>query len=236
MTINIKHAGQDISTRWIDPHGVEIFQDLNRVWKGCMVGLNTNMWCVELVGQYKDEAVFVISCLTNEKFPMRVISSTHPKLEKQYPELGYFNLPTNCVYLSRRATRQWKQGLHINTIDYTAPFREVVEKTTRENIWKVSGNHLLWEYGIQEQLKKLDVYHHTYPTLTQALSCITKKESLSVALNLDVTIAVHPVNGELHIMYHNMSVGALDLNSREPLVIREDFLWLRDTLQEYITL
>ena len=236
MTINVKHSDQEIQTRWNDPNGVEILQDLNRVWRGCMVGLNTNMWTVEQLGMYGEELVVLITCLTNDKFPMRIISFNHPKLEKQYPDLGYFNLPTGCVYLSRRATRQWKQGLHVNTLEYTAPFRRVMEGVTRENIWKLTGNQIMWEYGLPEQMKKLDVYHHTYPTLTQALSSITKKETLSVALNNAVTIAVHPMNGELHIMYHNMSVGALDLNSREPLMIREDFLWLRDTLQECIVL
>jgi len=231
MSILMLARNADLETEWYDEYDVEIINDLYRVWNGSIVYLLGEQWLVQAVGMQEEELCMSVTCLTNTSRSNRVVSFDHPKLDHTYPELGYFNLPTSTVYLSRRCTRQWKQGFHDNTVNMTIPFCSLIERELGINRWLFTGvTSPYGEGGFLGLMRELRVYDAVYPTFIDAMITLHEGRALSVALNSSVALALHPANGEVHVLYHGESVGAID----NRLVIKDKFLWIEDTLREVI--
>ena len=228
-----ENVGQSMSTSLYDDMDYDILPDIHRVWNGCYVGLMDEQWRVERVLAYNGMPTMCLSCVTKQ-LPNHIVSIEHPKLIKEYPQLGYFNLPTTSVYISRLVNRQWKQGFHDNTVSYWPPFHEIVCSNYPIAPWQIVGIEAFYEEGFEALARMINVYNHTYPCLNEALILLQEEHSLSVALSHDVVLAIHPSNGEIHVMYHDMSVGALNEEANE-LLIKDEFRWLEDSLREVIT-
>ncbi len=217
--------------------GVEILRDLNRTWKECLVEYEGEMWHIHHIKNYDGVVAALITCVTKPSRHNRVIDFSHPLLNRQYPKLGYFNYKHLALYFSRQINRQWKQGYHGNTLSIGTPFSQELSNTFGDNVWVILGLDDLARYPMSKVRKKVNVYNHKYPTYSTALSSILNGSTcLSIALSRDVALALHPANGEVHILYHNTPVGVMDLSNPNPLVLKPEFFWLRDTIEELITL
>ena len=213
-------------------NGIEVIRDLNRIWTGCYVHIRGNMYVIKSVRFLDDtEVVAIIRKCNDMGAPNKVVSLNHHSLIKDYPELGYFNTPTSTVYISRSVSRQWRQGVHANNIRVEVPFQHLVGRY--REIYSTVGLSCMYDgTGLTSLMGMIDVFNSTYPLLPDALHTLREGDAMSVALSRGVALALHPINGEVHVMYHDESVGAVD--DSDALTIREEFFWLKDTLEEVI--
>ena len=228
-----KREGKDIDDDLVIG-GVNVVRDLSRVWADCVVYLDGVQQRVRTVYAYKDTPVMVIRPLCGEGEDY-LITLDHPKLCITYPEVGYFNTDTSVVYLQRKVTRQWKQGVHSNTLGVMIPFAEEIQTCTPVDYYRFAGVRYQDDLGWHEFLATFNMYEPEYPTYGQAMNTLARSRAMSVALSIGVALVLHPINGEIHVMYHNDSVGAIDTDNNT-LVIRDEYFWLEDTLRGVITL
>ena len=210
---------------------VEVVNDTHRVWNGCYVSLMDETWVVQRVYGYEGELVFVLSCTTDHDKQRRVVSMDHPDVNTVYPSLGYFNLPTSALYLARKVARQWKQGIAQGNVDIDVPFGAVYDRYCNVNkLWGV-GVQQVYDGGFDRIMSSTKVHLPIYSSFSYTMERLTEGRCMSRALSTDVCLALHPANGEIHILYHNISVGALRDNL---LHIRPAYQWVSDTLEEVI--
>ena len=226
-----KRDGKNVSGE-LHVDGREVIRDLNRIWYDCIVSLDGVQQEVEAVYAYKETPVMVL--VPTGGGEAMLVTLDHPKLTIEYPELGYFNLPTSAIYAERKVSRQWKQGLHANTCAIRVPFTKDIGTRTSIDPLTFTGIRDRGERtGAKRLISSLPIYNPTYPTYEQAINTLLENRALSVALNRDILLALHPINGEVHIMYHELSVGAIDVD-RDALIVRPEFNWLYETLRGVI--
>jgi len=218
-----------------DEYGVEMLSDLNRVWEGCYVSILNEQWYVEALGTIGGELCMKINCLTSQRRKRRAVSFDHVKLDKIHPHLGYFNTKTSSIYLSRKINRQWKQGIHPNTVTAHIPFGDLISRTSGMNMWAAVGMESYYEDGLSGLSCDVNFFDPTYLSYQQGVNKLTEGEMISAALSRDVALALHPANGEVHVMYHEEPVGAVDVINNT-LILREGYAWIRETLEEVIIL
>ncbi len=225
--------GKDYSNSLIS-EGVDVVSDLGRLWTDCLVDLDGVIKKVRGVANYRDTPVFILSNVASDTPRSKDMLCTlgHPKLTAEYPELGYFNTQTSVVYLERTIGRQWKQGLHRNTCNIEVPFANEISTCVMIDGYAYAGVRYQSELSFYNFLGTLDVFNPSYPSYAIAMNRLTSGRALSVGLSKDIALALHPINGEVHIMYHELSVGAVD----DTVLIRDEFFWLEDTIKGVVTL
>jgi hypothetical protein len=227
-----KREGKELDNQ-LTINGVEIVRDLNRVWSNCIVYLSGKQARVHGVFNYKRTPVMtVVPTGSRDEY---LVTFDHPKLRIDYPEVGYFNAGTSAIYLQRKVSRQWKQGLHSNTINLIVPFGREIANTAPVDRYGVVGLDYGHTLDFHTFLDTFNIFEPEYPTFRGALNTLLEARAMSVALSLSVVLVLHPANGEIHVMYHNDSVGAIDVDNNE-LLIRDEYFWLEDTLRGVITL
>jgi len=210
----------------------EVLQDLHRQWCQCIVQLHGAQYSVYKVRAYRGQIVAVL-ILPLGSSPSVVVSLDHPDLLKTYPEVGYSNIATSAVYVTRRVARQWKKGVHENNTSLTIPFEDLTTPVIGMSGWSMVGNREYRYQGFTGVFGELNIYTPEYPPFNEALATLVEKGALSIALSKDVALALHPCNGEVHILYHNLSVGAVDYEN-EQVLTKNGFEWIADTIREVV--
>ncbi len=211
---------------------IEVVRDLSRVWSGCYVELMGEQWEITSVRvDVEGDILALMACRTDYSKESRLVSLDYPELHNIYPSLGYFNAPTTAVYLSRTVSRQWRQGLHANNVRVTVPFDSLINR--QYDAFSTVGLECMYSGdGLRGLMGLIRVYNPTYPDIVDTLDRLRGSDVPSIALSREIALALHPLNGEVHVLYHEESVGAVD-DSNE-LVIKDGFFWLEDTLREVI--
>lgn len=236
MTLLFRYESDtELRTHDTTDAGMDYIRDLGRLWNDCLVTLKGRQHQIRSVKYYEDEPVFLLRRASLRSRIQEVVSVDHPKLNLLYPELGYFNMPTHCVYISRRVLRQWKLGMHPHNIQISIPLSDTLNRITMLPPEEVVGNAPLARSGYTALLYEIDIFNPVYMEYEEAIVSLTGEAMLSCALSRELALVIHPTNSEIHIMYHDSSVGAVDLKNNI-VVLKPDFFWLQDTVRGVIPL
>ncbi len=225
-----EYTGQTLNTE-LSVGGIEIIRDQHRQWQGCLVHMRGVQYTIKGVHAYRGNVVARISPTMTRGDEL--VSLVHPELDKEYPTLGYYNTPTTALYFTRRIARQWKKGAHENNIAVTIPFQSMIQCCQGGSVYCRAGYTRYDQHGLSGVWKDINLFNPTYFSFEASLEVLTDREALSIALNKEIALAIHPANGEIHVLYHGLSVGAVDTNNRQ-LMIKSGYAWLSDTLEEVI--
>ncbi len=213
---------------------VEVLRDLHRQWTGCLVSVRNTQYTIEQVRAYRGNIVAIVKPTHNDGGDLLLVSLTHPRLDKAYPTLGYYNVDNTALYFSRRIARQWKKGAHENNMHIDVPFGSLISSACSQGVYYTVGYDRYDNYGMRGVWGDINFFDPVYnPSFEESISLLIDSEALSTALNKEVALAIHPLNGEIHVLYHGLSVGAVNHNERQ-LLIKSGYEWLSDTLRGVI--
>lgn len=213
--------------------GDDILGDIGRLWNGCYVMLDGVNYNIASVNEWKDTPVFTLMGI-NPLVSTRamLVSIEHPDLRLQYPTMGYFNMcGVGAAYFNKRVSRQWKRGVHDVNISYNFPHQQRMSHNMGQNIYGAIGVRTgSYGYGLGQALSQANIFAPTYYSYTDSVSSIRSNKSLSRALSNELALAVHPANGEIQVLYHELLVGVVEDDNT--VSVRSEFNWLSDTIQE----
>lgn len=117
-------------------------------------------------------------------------------------KLGYINIKGHAAYLSRTPSRQYKQGLSVNTL-------------------KIQCTDAEYSGQIQEMIRKFtfemsNTIRNIFPSIDEATKLLAQDERKSVACS-----RVFKINADGNLFYKEQNVGLLDFNTKVPIFSRK---------------